>query len=304
MHDSVRIIIMRNKSNSFLPPLLDTLPPRQRQPATPIHRGDHEPSGELRVIDGAEDDDDVKVSRLPPLTVPALLLLAMFAGVVWLAYTQGVARGRTETPVLTAEYGPARIAPQNPLGAEQPYNGFKIYRQPMQPSDNANSNSSAVIAVPAPAKSTPRAEPAPVATGAPVPQSIILRPSVSEAPTTPSTSKVAAAAPAPATVKPASVSAMPTSISPASIAAPKSSGAFVLQIGSYKSQEQAEVALKVYKAKHADLVASSGDEIQRVNLGGMGIWYRLHITGFRDEVAASAMCSLLKADGGSCILGK
>jgi cell division protein FtsN len=295
---------MRNKSDSLLPPLLDALPPRQQQPATPIHRGNHEPSGERRVIDGAEDDDDVKVSRLPLLIVPALLLLAMFAGVVWLAYTQGVARGQTETPVLTAENGPARIAAQNPVGAEQPYNGFKIYKQPTLLSDNANSNSSAVIPAPAPAKSTPRAEPAPVATRAPVPQSNILRPSVSEAPTTPSTSKVAAAAPAPATGKPASVSAKPAPVLRAPIAASKSSGAFVLQIGSYKSKEQAEIALKVYKTKHADLVAGSGDEIQQVNLGGKGIWYRLRITGFRGEVAASAMCSLLKADGGSCILGK
>jgi SPOR domain len=240
--------------------------------------------------------------------------------VVWLAYTQGAARGGTETPVLTAENGPARIAPQNPGGAEQPYKGFKIYEKPTLPDDNANNNSSAVTPAPAPAKATPVAESAPVATRAPVPQSNILRPSVREAPTTSSASKVAAAAPAPATGKPASVPAKPAPapvstktavvipkqapVSPAPIAAPKSSGAFVLQIGSYKSHAQADAAWKAYKAKHADLVASSSDEIQQANLGGKGIWYRLRITGFRSEVAASAMCSLLKADGGSCILGK
>ena len=68
----------------------------------------------------------------------ALLVLAMFAGVVWLAYTQGVARGRTETPVLTAQNGPARIAPQNPGGAEQPYKGFKIYEQPAPPDEDVD----------------------------------------------------------------------------------------------------------------------------------------------------------------------
>ena len=68
----------------------------------------------------AEEDEDVEGSRLPLLIVLALLVLAMFAGVVWLAYTQGVARGRAETPVLAAE--PARHASRRkiPAAAEQP----------------------------------------------------------------------------------------------------------------------------------------------------------------------------------------
>src|SRR5471030_1971492 len=102
----------------------------------------YEPSDEVRVFDGSEEEDDVEGSRLPLLIVLALLVLAMFAGVVWLAYTQGVARGRTETPVLTAQNGPARIAPQNPGGAEQPYKGFKIYEQPAPPDDDADATAS------------------------------------------------------------------------------------------------------------------------------------------------------------------
>src|ERR1700685_3100592 len=105
---------------------------------THFDRGVYEPGDDMRVFDGAEDEDDVEGSRLPLLIVLALLVLAMFAGVVWLAYTQGVARGRTETPVLTAENGPARIAPQNPGGVEQPYKGFKIYEQPAPPDDDVN----------------------------------------------------------------------------------------------------------------------------------------------------------------------
>ena len=76
-------------------------------------RGVYEPSEEVRVFDGSEEEDDVEGSRLPLLIVLALLVLAMFAGVVWLAYTQGVARGRGETPVLAAASGPERVAPQD-----------------------------------------------------------------------------------------------------------------------------------------------------------------------------------------------
>ena len=77
-------------------------------------RGVYEPGEEVRVFDGSEEEEDVEGSRLPLLIVLALLVLAMFAGVVWLAYSEGVARGRGETPVLTADAGPARVAPANP----------------------------------------------------------------------------------------------------------------------------------------------------------------------------------------------
>ena len=51
-------------------------------------RGVYEPRDEARdgrVYDASEDDDDVEGSRLPLLIVLALLVLAMFGGVVWLA---------------------------------------------------------------------------------------------------------------------------------------------------------------------------------------------------------------------------
>ena len=88
-------------------------------------RGLYEPGDDVRVFDGSEEDEDVEGSRLPLLIVLALLVLAMFAGVVWLAYSEGVARGRTETPVITAAAGPARVAPHNPGGAQQPYQGLQ-----------------------------------------------------------------------------------------------------------------------------------------------------------------------------------
>ena len=88
------------------------------------------------MFDGSDEDEDVEGSRLPLLIVLALLVLAMFGGVVWLAYNEGVTRGRTETPVVTAANGPARVAPANPGGTEQPFKGFKIYEQPAPPDDD------------------------------------------------------------------------------------------------------------------------------------------------------------------------
>src|SRR5882757_8675165 len=112
-------------------------------------RGVYEPSDDMRVFDGAEDEEDVEGSRLPLLIVLALLVLAMFAGVVWLAYTQGVARGRGETPVLTAANGPERVAPQDSGSNTVPYQGFKIYEQPA-PSDDSGDAASQPPAAKAP----------------------------------------------------------------------------------------------------------------------------------------------------------
>lgn len=177
-----------------------------------FERGVYEPNEDVRVFDGSEDDEDVEGSRLPLLIVLALLVLAMFAGVVWLAYTQGVARGRTETPVLTAQNGPARIAPQNPGGAEQPYKGFKIYEQPAPPDDNVDTATTTaapaapvpaapVAAAPKPVALTPPPAPVvppkPVAVAAPAPKPVAAAPKPAPVAVAPKPqAKVAAVVPA------------------------------------------------------------------------------------------------------------
>ncbi len=182
-------------------------------------RGVYEPSDEVRVFDGAEDEDDAEGSRLPLLIVLALLVLAMFAGVVWLAYTQGVARGRTETPVLTAQNGPARIAPQNPGGAEQPDKGFKIYEQPAPPDDDVDTaTTTPAPAAPAPVAQTPPpvAAPKPVALApvVPAPKPVaaatpVSKPAAIVAAPKPEAPKMAAAMPAPAKPAPAAIKLPP-----------------------------------------------------------------------------------------------
>src|ERR1700742_2176751 len=122
-------------------------------------RGVYEPGEDVRVFDGSEEEDDVEGSRLPLMIVLALLVLAMFGGLVWLAYNQGVARGRGETPVLTAANGPEKVAPSQPGGAHQPSQGFKISEHP-PPSDDSGDNAPAANTTPPPA---PKPTPAPVA---------------------------------------------------------------------------------------------------------------------------------------------
>jgi hypothetical protein len=289
-------------------------------------RGIYEPSDEVRVFDGAEDEDDDEGSRLPLVIVGALLVLAMFAGLVWLAYSEGVARGRTETPVLAAAPGPARVAPAQPGGANVQYQGFKLYEQPAPPDDEADATPSSAPTQhtdkpelpPAPAPAAPApvvAKPVPVAAppvAAPTPKVALtppppLKKSVQVQATAPAGTATAPPRQLPgvaATTKPVPApSAAASVVPPAAQTAAK--GAYVLQIGAYKSQEDADAAWKAYKAKHAALLSGYGPDVQKADLGDKGVWYRLRVAGFSDQSVASALCDRLKADGGSvCFLGK
>ena len=292
-------------------------------------RGTYEPSDEVRVFDGAEEEDDAEGSRLPLLIVLALVVLCAFAGVVWLAYTQGVARGRSETPVLAAAGGPEKVAPQNPGGTAVPYKGFKIYEQPAPPDDQADA---APLSAPPQQAAKPQA-PLVQQTPAPPPAKPEPTPKVAVAapPPTPKPAPAEAAKPVPAPPKPVAVAKPPASpppamkqavTSPAATGAPRTlpgvteapktavakaapTGAYVLQIGAYTSQADADAAWKAYKAKHAALLSGFGSDVQKVDLGDKGTWYRLRIAGFADKDGAQATCDRLKADGGSsCFLGK
>jgi cell division protein FtsN len=290
-------------------------------------RGTYEPSDEVRVFDGAEEEDDAEGSRLPLLIVLALLVLFAFAGVVWLAYTQGVARGRTETPVLAAAPGPERVAPQNPGGANVQYQGFKIYEQPAPPDNEADAAppatppeqaaqaAPAAKSEPPPVKSVPAApsqpQPAPKVAAAPPP---VAKPAPAPAkPITPPPAALKQAAtppPAPATQATGAPRTLPgvaaaTTPPPKPAAAPAAGGAYVLQIGAFKSQAEADAAWKTYKTRHAALLSGYGPDVQKADLGEKGTWYRLRIAGFADRDVASALCDRLKADGGGgCIIGK
>jgi cell division protein FtsN len=168
----------------------------------------------------------------------------------------------------------------------------------------------------------PKATPTPAkAAAAPPPKSVAAliqqANSVPEAPAKPASPPPAmkqsiAAAPAggPATGAPRQLgAATPTPATPAKTTAPAPAkpvggGSYVLQIGAYTSQADAETAWKAYKARHSALLSGYSDDVQQADLGAKGTWYRLRIGGLSDKEAATALCDKLKADGGACILGR
>jgi cell division protein FtsN len=275
-----------------------------------IEPGLYEPSDDVRVFDGAEDDYEDEGSRLPLLIVIALLVLAAFAGVVWLAYTQGVQRGRQDIPrVIAAETGPVKTAPSQPGGAANPYKGLKIYNN-KAPADAhaANAPLPSIITQPgeplfsafgpkhpAPGKAAPAKEaPAP----APAPQKTVAQaaPKPAAAPPPPK--------PAPVVTRPAPV-AVAKAPPPAPAAAPVSaSGAYVAQIASFKSQAEADAGWAAFRRSHAATLGGMSPDIVSVDLGAKGTWFRLRTGSFPDRAAAADFCARLKAEGASCLPAK
>jgi cell division protein FtsN len=298
-----------------------------------FERGAYEPSDDVRVFDAADDDEqEEEGSRLPLLIVIGLLVFAAFAGVVWLAYTQGVQRGRQDAPrVITAEQGPVKVAPANPGGAQNPYSGLKIYQSPA-PSDETGDDEAPASpqASSSPAGTSKAATPAispslaavnppahieaPPAAAPPTPKPVITK-SVPAKAAPPATAVTASNAPAPtkaapsmsvpvATKPPAKLAAATAETPAPSAPAPAvAGGAFVLQIGSYKSQADAMTAWKAYQAKYP-LVGGYEPNVKQVDLGEKGTWYRLRVGSFADSAAAGDFCAKLKADGAACIPSK
>lgn len=269
-------------------------------------------SDEVRVFDGAEDEEDVEGSRLPLLIVIALLVLAAFGAVVWLAYQRGVAQGHSEVPrLIAAEPGPAKVAPTNAGGTPTPYTGLKIYQQPAPSDEDANADT----APPTPAPPTPTT---------PTQTTPVKPAAMAAAPVTKPAETALATPPAKPAAKPAAVVSkpeqVPTAVVPATkppvaivkppveapaalpSATPALAGGGFAQIGSYKSEADANAAWASYKAKHAGIVAGMSISLMQVDLGAKGTWVRLRLVTAKGE--AATLCEKLKADGGACIPAK
>ena len=263
-----------------------------------LERGAWRPSDDLHGVgadDGANEDES---SRLPLLVAIALVVLAAFGGVVWLAYTQGVERGRADAPRILAVQ-PAKPAPN---AAASPYAGLSIYQKP-SPADADSGNAGSVPPPPAPLSAIHASNPPPALR----PSAVGAQESPARVANTPPESpragaqRGAAGPPNPgAAIQPSS--AQPPS--PAKVSGTASAvGGVLLQIGSFKSEAEARQTWSVFAKRHAMAVAYQPD-VERVDLGEKGIWYRLRLGGFADKQSAAAFCDRLRAQGANCLIAR
>jgi hypothetical protein len=115
------------------------------------------------------------------------------------------------------------------------------------------------------------------------------------------------AAPAPAAEPPRSHVARteaPSAPAATAPAAAPAAGGYAVQVTSQRSEAEAQTEFKSLQAKFPGQLGNRQPIIHRADLGDKGTFYRAMVGPFASSEAAAAMCSNLKAAGGSCIVQK
>ena len=277
---------------------------------TNLERGAYEPRiDKIPAFDDADEDDRAEEgSRLPLLIVIALVVLAAFAGVVWLAYTQGVERGRADGPRVVAARGRLARAGES----ETPFVGLKIYQTAsganssgsgFAPRAHARNKANDIPALRPSANSVADSsdvQPAVPSTSTPNSGNATVAPASAQSPLSP---RVATRAPAQLAPPPQAASPSPPAASETPSPPAMPVRGILLQIGSYKSEVEANESWRAFKARHAT-VAGYRPDVTEVNLGAKGTWYRLRIGSFADRQSAISVCERLRADGANCLVAR
>ncbi|MDE3060269.1 MAG: SPOR domain-containing protein [Pseudomonadota bacterium] len=295
---------------------------------------------ELRNSDLVIAEERRSVSRWLPMAV-VVGTMAGFIGLAWYAYHAGSeAVKEDDLLVVEADKAPIREKPLNPGGMQFPNqdktifdtfsNGAatppkveRVLPPPEEPApagldtsgtgtwinDNlhkhgdktaAPAKTEAVIAPAKPIEEKPKApeaqktetklaandNPAPaLAPTAPVPAPAEVKPAAPQADTT-----VAKPKPAPA----------PAPAKPEAKAAASDKGVKV-QLGAYRSEEEARTAWAKMQKQHDEL-AGHTPLIVKADLGSRGVYYRLRLGGFGSNAEATDFCATLSAGGQPCII--
>src|SRR5262245_37006217 len=171
-----------------------------------LQRGIYQPlADKVPIYDLADEDPEEERSRAPLLVVIALVVLTGFAGVVWLAYNQGVERGRQGASLVIAPpNGPVRVAPAENAPPTQ-FTDLNVYKTPVPPEKEAQQSKLAPQPpAPAPPPPAPRAEAPSIRLSTPAPPPPASAPAPAQAakatpaPAPAQTAKAATPAPAPA----------------------------------------------------------------------------------------------------------
>jgi hypothetical protein len=223
-------------------------------------------------------------------------------------------------PVLPAPGAPGAAAPSLPAVPASPPAPPKI-AAPTQPPPTATAGSpepkkvhtvtirgdqmgNGNAAAPAPAPAVPAPAARPKATDAPVVRQSPA-PKAGNAPLAivPVAQGAAPAAEPPPRSRVARTEAPSAPVATSPAPAP-SAGGYTVQVTSQRSEAEAQTEFKSLQAKYPGQLGSRQPIIHRADLGDKGTFYRALVGPFASSEAAAAMCSNLKAAGGSCIVQK
>jgi cell division septation protein DedD len=270
------------------------------------------------------DDDEFEFRPRRRLRGPiiVIVLMVVFAGGLWFAYSSDKGRGSAEVPLLRADDSASKKRPDQPGGMRIPDQDKCIY-DPGKCSDRVkNGQTEKLLPPPETPMAPPVAPPLPPAetAAAPPPEPALPSPALpsiaqappAETPTQPPVQATPSAPPPPppqvAVVKPP---APPPAAPPAKHAAVKQkppsaragkAGGYRLQIGAVRSEAAAQVEWDRLKKTQKDLLGGMGAGWSRADLGERGTFYRILAGPIADPATAERICGELKKRSVGCIL--
>lgn len=263
------------------------------------------------------DDDDTFDAREdsrrgPLLLTAAFAVFVLFIGVVWSAYRQGIREGgRDAPPRIVADSEPYRERPADPGGEEAPDQDLTVYDRltgettegdgtdarvrpgPEEPSERPGLQIESVdpdaagsdrvgetpdIRIETPPADPPPADTSPAETGGPA--QII----PDETPEDPVAETLADPDPEP--------------VRTAAVSVP--GGEWVVQIGSFRTQQEAEEAWLNFATRYSQLGSGFAPDIQATEIEGRGTYHRLRISAFASRDTATDYCTRLQSAGQDC----
>jgi hypothetical protein len=104
-----------------------------------------------------------------------------------------------------------------------------------------------------------------------------------------------------AAVNPAQSVPSPSANPPAN-PGPATSGGYLVQVSSQRSEADAQASYKALQGKFPSVLGSRSPLIKRADLGDKGVYYRAMVGPFGSSEEASQFCGSLKSAGGQCVI--
>ncbi|WP_321390926.1 SPOR domain-containing protein [Emcibacter sp.] len=226
-------------------------------------------------------------SRRMIIAAITVVVLAIFAGVIWYSYMQGADKG--PVPVVRADKSVIKVKPDDPGGMKVPHQDKEIFEQVAGAGSEKEEvlGASSEIPMDRPSVDAPAAGDLNVALppNPPVEEGDAEAKTVAEAEQAAEQISPAASAPTPSVTE-------------------RETGDFMIQLGAFSQLASAEKLWANLAQKHGDLLAGLTPDYMVVDLGEKGVLYRVRGGNIEDRDAADRICDQLKKAGQGCMVVK
>jgi SPOR domain len=233
--------------------------------------------------------------------VGSLLVMALFAGGLWLAYVEGARHaggtgGSGDIPLIRADNRPMKVKPAEPGGMAIPGRDMLIYDRSRPIVEHLLPPAEQPMALPAPPPPSPKPAASAPAGVPPTAVPSTVAPGSGTAPA------VAAKGPGQLAGLPAA-NPPPTSSKPAeTVSQPGKAGGVRLQLGAVRSEEVAREEWARIKRSNPDLLGHLTAVALRADLGDKGVYYRIQAGPVEDPATAERLCGALRQRHLACMI--